>query len=178
MRITDLTIEPLLGKAKISFLTDELEQVNNLYHIDPKTPLNAKIEPYTQKRSLNANSYMWVLCDKIADAIHATKEEVYRKAIREVGVFNDVAVTKHALPHLIETWTSRGVGWLVDTFDSKLDGCKRARLYTGSHEYDTKQMSRLIDYIVEEAKELGIETLTPNELNRIMEEHDASYQGA
>ena len=181
MIISELNIKPIFnneGLAEISFQTNDFNAVNNLLKIADKNPLEAKIQPLKSKRSTDANSYMWVLCDKIADAIHATKEEVYRKAIREVGVFNDVAITKHALPYLIETWTSRGVGWLVDTFDSKLDGCKRVRLYTGSHQYDTKQMSRLIDYIVEEAKELGIETLTPNELNRIVEEYDASYQGA
>lgn len=178
MIIRGVTIKPVLDGAEISFLTNDLDAVNNLIKIADKPTLEAKIEPLKTTRSLHANSYMWVLCDKIADAIHATKEEVYRKAVREVGVFNDVAVTKHALPQLIETWTSRGLGWMVDTFDSKLDGCKRVRLYTGSHEYDTKQMSRLIDYIVEEAKELGIETLTPNELNRMMEEYDASDKSA
>ena len=181
MIISELNIKPIFNNesmAEISFQTGDIDAVNNLLKIADKNPLEAKIQPLKSKRSTDANSYMWVLCDKIASAIHSTKEEVYRKAIREVGVFNDVAVTKHALPYLIETWTSRGVGWLVDTFDSKLDGCKRVRLYTGSHKYDTKQMARLVDYIVEEAKELGIETLTPNELDRIMEEHDASYQGA
>lgn len=168
MIVKDVVVKPILDGAEISFLTNDLNAVNNLIKIADKPPLEAKIEPYKGTRSLNANSYMWVLCDKIADSIHATKEEVYRKAIREVGVFNDVAVTKQALPQLIETWTSRGLGWLVDTFDSKLDGCKRVRLYTGSHEYDTKQMSRLIDYIVDEAKELGIETLTQDELDQMI----------
>ena len=168
MRITELNIEPLLGKAKISFLTDDLETVNKLYQIDPKKPLNAKIEPCTYKRSLNANSYMWVLCDEIAKTIHSTKEDVYRKAIREVGVWQDVACTLAGLPTLVDIWTSRGLGWLVDTFDSKLEGCKRVRLYTGSHNYDTKQMARLIDYIVGEAKELGIETMTPDELAQMI----------
>lgn len=171
MIISELNIKPIFDNestAEISFQTGDIDAVNNLLKIADKNPLEAKIQPLKSKRSTDANSYMWVLCDKIADAIHATKEEVYRKAIREVGVFNDVAVTKHALPYLIETWTSRGVGWLVDTFDSKLDGCKRVRLYTGSHLYDTKQMTRLIDYIVEEAKNLGIETMTPDELSQMI----------
>ena len=44
------------------------------------------------------------------------------------------------------------------------------RAYYGSSQYNTKQMSRLIDMVVEGAKELGIETLTPEELARIKEE--------
>ena len=156
MRITDLNIELTLNGAKISFLTKDLTAVNNLYQIDSKTPLETKIKPYRDIRSTDANSYMWVLCDKIAEKIHSTKEEVYRKAVREVGVFQDVAVQEKALPALISNWTSNGIGWVTDTFDSKLNGCKRVRLYTGSHRYDTKQMARLIDYIVQEAKELEI----------------------
>ena len=178
MKIKDLTIKPVLGGAQISFLTEDLPAVDNLLKIADKDALYAKIERQRIKRSVNSNSYMWVLCDKIAEAIHSTKEEVYRNAIREVGVFQDVAVTVQALPQLIETWTSRGVGWLVDTFDSKIEGCKRVRLYTGSHKYDTRQMSRLIDFIVEDAKELNIEVLPPEELSRMLEEHNASYQSS
>jgi hypothetical protein len=50
---------------------------------------------------------------------------------------------------------------------------KRVRLYKGSHLYDTKEMSRLIDYIVEEAKDLGIETMTPDDVARMK----ASWKG-
>lgn len=177
MRVKELNVEPVLGGAKISFVTDETSQLNNLLSMAEKKPLKAEFKPYRNKRSVDANSYMWVLCDKIAETIHSTKEEVYRKAIRDVGVYTDVAIQNKAVKYLIETWTSRGIGWITDTFDSKLEDCKRVRLYKGSHLYDTKQMSRLIDYIVDEAKELGIETLTPEELERMTEraEDGASF---
>lgn len=172
MVINELNIKPVFDNenvAQISFLTQDINAVNNLLKVAGKTALEAEIKPLNNKRSCNANSYMWVLCDKIAEAIHATKEEVYKEAIRHVGIFQDVACTAQGLPALIETWTSRGIGWIVDTFDSKLQGCKRVRLYTGSHLYDTKQMTRLVDYIVEEAKNLGIETMTPQELKQMLE---------
>ena len=168
MIIHELKIEPVLGKAKISFLTNDLTAVDNLLHIDAEKPLEANITPIRDTRSVNANSYLWVLCDKIAQKVHSTKEDVYRMAIRECGVWQDVACTTESLPSLIETWTSRGIGWLVDTFDSKLDGCKRVRLYTGSHTYDTKEMSRIIDFIVHEAKDLDIETMTPEQLGEML----------
>lgn len=174
MIISNLTIQPILEGVKISFLTEDKTAVDNLLRITDKTLLEAKIEPYRDKRSTNANSYMWILCDKIAEAVHSTKEEVYRLAIRQVGEWQDVAVIETALPQLIETWTSRGLGWLVDVFDSKLEGCKRVRLYTGSHKYNTKQMARLVDYIVEEAKELGIETMTPEELKQMIGEENGT----
>ena len=42
------------------------------------------------------------------------------------------------------------------------------KVYRGSHSYDSKEMSILIDGTVEEAKALGIETLPPEELERMM----------
>jgi hypothetical protein len=53
---------------------------------------------------------------------------------------------------------------------SKLEGCTKVILYYGSSEYDTQQMSVLIDHLIADAKELGIETLTPADLERMMVE--------
>lgn len=154
-------------EAQISFLTKDKHLVDKLVNDSEKNDLAAEFRQIRRKRSVDANAYMWTLCDKIADAIRSTKEDVYREAIRHVGVFKDIAVQDHAADSLIEIWESRGVGWFSEQFDSKIDGCKRVRLYVGSHVYDTKEMSRLIDYIVQEAKELNIETLTPDELARL-----------
>lgn len=47
----------------------------------------------------------------------------------------------------------------------------------GSHTYDTKEMSVLINGLVEECKEQGIETLTPDELRRMMEDAEKHNPG-
>ena len=157
-----------IGEAQITFKTKDLSSVDKLLKDSEKNNINADFRPMRQKRSNDANAYLWVLCDKIADVIRSTKEEVYRNAIREVGVFQDVATRHDAADDLINLWSNRGIGWFADVFDSKLDGCKRVRLYSGSHIYDTKEMSRLIDYIVEQAKDLGIETMTPDEIKQMI----------
>jgi len=41
------------------------------------------------------------------------------------------------------------------------------KIYRGSHTYDSYEMSKLIEGTVAEAKERGIETLTPRELERM-----------
>lgn len=153
-----------LNEAKITFITKDLNAVNKLYQDSETHAINADFKPLRGKRSKDANAYMWTLCDRIAEAIRGTKEDVYREAIRQVGVFQDIAIQEKATDDLIGLWSNRGIGWFADVFDSKLDGCKRVRLYSGSHVYDTKEMARLIDYIVEQAKDLDIETLTPDEL--------------
>ena len=141
--------------------------------IIPSEIYELKITKKRYKRSLDANAYMWTIADKIAEVIHDTKENVYRSAIREVGVFSDVAVQiGEPMAQLITAWSDNGIGWFVETFDTNLtdingNKMRRIRLYKGSSRYDTKQMSRLIDYIVNEARNLGIETDTPEEIERM-----------
>jgi hypothetical protein len=169
-----LTRETTLHGQKIAFLTKDIVEIDKVFSEHGKKPLQVKIEPQRVRRSLDANAYCWVLCDRIADVLRSTKEEVYRRAIREVGVFQDVAVQQgSAVKTLVQTWTSRGIGWIAEVFDSSLidrsgKRMMRVRLYSGSHIYDTKEMSRLIDWLVDEAKGLGIETLPEDELKRML----------
>lgn len=120
---------------------------------------------WKQKRSLDANAYMWVLVDKIAQATHQKPVDIYRHAIKEVaGASTMVCVQNKAKDVLQEQWRAKGIGWQTDEMPSKIDGCTNVILYYGSSAYNTTQMSLLIDNIVDEAKELGIETLTPFEI--------------
>lgn len=128
-----------------------------------------EIKEYKKKRSLDANSYCWVLCKKIADKLKITKEEVYIKAIHEVGTFEILPIRDEAVDIFIKAWSSKGIGWLCEVLNkSKLDGYTNLIAYYGSSIYDTKEMSILIDNIVQEAKQLEIETMTPRELEELM----------
>lgn len=144
-----------------------IEKLKALGSVNPEKEYDFTLERHREKRSRDANAYMWVLVDKIADKTQTTKEDVYREAVRRVGVFTDVAVVDKAAETLVSGWGKKGIGWFAEKFDSTLYGCKKVRLYYGSSTYDTKEMSRLIDEIVEEAKSLDIETATPDELARM-----------
>lgn len=137
-----------------------------LWQLDKEKQYEIKV--YKKKRSLDANSYCWVLCKKIADELRITKEEVYRKAINEVGKFEIIPIKDEAVDTFINAWKSKGVGWICEVFNkSKIEGYTNLIAYYGSSIYNSKEMSILIDSIVSEAKELKIETLTPNELERL-----------
>lgn len=123
-----------------------------------------------KKRSLDANNYLWVLVGKIAAAVGISPDEVYRNAIRDAGEYTPLPIRADALDEFSRIWSTHGTGWFVDVLDdSKLKGYKLVRAYNGSSTYDTKQMSRLIDYVVEDAKALGIETMTERELSLLKE---------
>lgn len=134
-----------------------------------KDKLSIEVKPYRERRSLDANAYFFVLADKLATKLNITKEEVYRNAIKQIGgVSETVCVKDQAVTRLCEGWRNNGLGWQTDTFPSKIPGCTNVILYYGSSTYDTAQMSRLIDNVVQDCKAVGIETCPPDELARLL----------
>ena len=132
----------------------------------------ADIKEYRERRSLDANAYMWVLVGKLSGKLGLPPEEIYREAIRDVGDNYEVMpVRNDALERWKAIWQSNGLGWLCEEIGpSKLDGYTNVRNFYGSSAYDKAQMSRLIDNIVQDCKVQCIETLTPAELARLTEE--------
>lgn len=126
------------------------------------------LKRHRKKRSLDSNAYAWTLIDRIAATMGLTKTEVYQRAIREIGGNSDiVCVLEKAANALCDGWSHNGLGWFAERTPSKIDGCVNVILYYGSSTYDTATMSRLIDNLIADAKELGIETMTPQELARL-----------
>lgn len=148
-------------------LTVELDgDISGVYKELTNTDVDIEIKKHYKKRSLSANSYAWVLIDKIAAVMNLTKIEVYRNAIREIGGVSVETVFPTAeLDEWCRAWESKGIGWIADVVkESKLDGYTRVCLYKGSSVYDVQQMSCLIDALVQDAQELGIETKSPQEI--------------
>ena len=169
MKSTATTIH-LAGNTLILSLTDTPRQeVADLQAVVERgKQLSVEVKQYRQKRSLDANSFCWVVCQKIAEVIRSTKEEVYRREIRDVGQCEIVPIRDDAVDTWIERWGGRGIGWFAEVMDdSKLEGYKKVISYYGSSVYDTREMSILIDEIVSQAKELNIETLPPDEVESL-----------
>ena len=171
MKIKAQSIRVLLtldGKVEY-ILTSQDKPTAELNDLSDKE-LSVEIKPYRKRRSLDANAYCWVLCQKIAEKIGGTKEDIYKEAIRKAGQFDFIAVTDSAADQFLKAWQSKGLGWYAEALESKIEGCKKIMVYYGSSVYDSKEMAHLIDYIVSECKELGIETMTPAEISRMMNE--------
>lgn len=135
------------------------------------TPGEYEIRKKKSIRSLDSNAYAWVLIDKLAAATGIPKSEVYRNAVRDVGGNSEtVCVTAEAAPTLRKTWESRGLGWQTEDVVSKIPGCVNVILYYGSSHFDTRQMSRMIDSLVQDCKAVGIETLSPEKLSLLLGE--------
>lgn len=137
--------------------------------VDGFTPGEYEIRKARPRRSLSANSYAWVLMDKIAAALNLSKLDVYREAIRDIGGVSTLTVVRNdALDALRTQWGRQGVGWQSEIVED--DGAyTTVSLIFGSSVYDTAQMSRLIDHLIQDAKALGIEPLPPEKLEGMMQ---------
>ena len=135
--------------------------------------LNVELKKYSKKRSLDCNAYMWVLIQKIAERISTpeitiTKEEVYRDAIRDVGAYTIVPIKTEALDEWIKLWQGNGIGWVCETQPSKLDGFINVMCYHGSSRYTQAEMNRLVNIIVQNCKNLDIETKPQAEMDSLL----------
>lgn len=174
-KIIDVSLDYLTNKPKITFqlknqydiLNDEFNKLCNQEEID------IEICEHKEHRSNDANAYCWVLCQKIAEVVNSTKINVYRKAISEVGQFEILPLKNEAVNTFINAWQKKGIGWICQGIgESKFRGFTNVVAYYGSSIYDKKSMSKLINWLVEEARGLGIRTLEDIEIDRLIEEWD------
>lgn len=168
-KIVDANVDFVTGVPKVTLAINEkndfLQEYDDLKDIEL---LSIEIKKYRARRSLDANAYCWVLIDKIAENQGVTKEEVYREAIRSIGGNSQiVCVQNEAVEKLCEYWRRNGIGWQTDTFPSKIESCTNVILYYGSSVYDTKQMSLLLENLIQDCKALGIQTETPEMIEKM-----------
>ncbi len=171
-KIVNLDLDYISHKPKltIQLSNQELIGYDEIKNLDD---LDITLEKHKEKRSKDANAYCWKLCQEIANKIGSTKEEVYREAIHGKGPFEIVPIKEVAVDKFISSWGKNGLGWIAEIFgDSKLEGFKNIIIYYGSSTFDKKQMSYLLDYLVQEAKELGIKTLDDLEFERMMQAYE------
>lgn len=167
----NLLIEPSIsGGAVVRFETLDLKYNHDLMHKYDGKKMTVEIKEKRAGRSLDANAYCWVLCDKIATTkgILMKKTDVYRQAIKDYGVTLVMPVKNDLLGNIIKWHEKGGLGNSCDVLGPcKVQGYTNVMFYYGSSGYDTKQMSILIDGLVADAKELGIDTMPPAEVERL-----------
>ena len=168
-KLKDIQLDYVTHKPLVIIQLDNQEDLlcEEFNKLQQEEHLEIEIKKHSEKRSLNANSYCWVLIQKIADKLGNTKEEVYREYIKNKGIYRIVTISKEAVPTFIKLWQDKGLGWICETSETKIAGLIDVIAYYGTSSYNSKQMANFIDYVVEEAKQLDIEVLTPRELEEL-----------
>lgn len=154
------------GKPRVTFEVDAIDEIRGME--EQEIAIEVKIR--RNKRSLNANAYFHVLMGKIAEKLKISKQRA-----------KNLLLAKYGQREILED------GPFIISILSNVDMLEREDIHCvpvgygevngkdfthwavlkPSHEYDTKEMAELIDGTIEDAKELGIETLSPAELERM-----------
>jgi len=123
-----------------------------------------EIKEYKKKRSLNSNSYLWLLCTEIAGIMNMTKEEVYIQMLEDYGVSLLVPLRPEKYPDGYFKYYKFYENGRINGMD-----CKWYKVFKGSSQYNSKEMSILLNGVVLEAKNLGIMTLDEIELKEMLD---------
>lgn len=157
------------NKVVISFEVNEESALKDIDKISQLEKLKIKATKFREKRSLDANAYLWVLLHKLAGRTLIPAEDLYKRYISQFGRCEVVRIQANAIKDFCDIWESRGIGWLTEnmgpvTSDPRFYDIK---CFYGSKTYDSCEMATLIDAAVEDCKTMGIDTLTPSEIERL-----------
>jgi hypothetical protein len=158
--IQGVSVDYQTGKALLTLAINQKESAINCFddlHLEEK--LSFKIDKHKEKRSLNANAYCWKLLTEIANVVRSSKDEVYLEMLKRYGQREMISVLADIpISNYIKYCEEAGEG----TVNGKL--FKHYFVFKGSSEFDTKEMSIFLDGVVSEAKGLGIQTETPEQI--------------
>ena len=159
------------NQIEITFTTQKsnLEQFSRLKDEN----MVVEIKKQTKKRTMSQNSYMWVLLDEIGKKVNRSKEDIYKTYVKDYGVFEIIPIKNEAVDSFIQKWSKNGLGWLCeDLGESKLKGYTKLITYFGSSTYTSSEMARLLEAIIDDCKELDIETLTMKDIMLLQNDND------
>ena len=135
-------------------------------------PVTVEIKKASKGRSLDANKFCWALCSDIGRAMTPplSKEDVYRMAIKAVGVHTNVAVPVWQIKILRQRWEEHGTGWFLEILDDFSIGSKWVCLYYGSSTYTADEMKVLLDWLTDQCSQMELSIpLSKAEEERLLE---------
>lgn len=165
-KLLSITKDWKSGEYNITFSFGDESALNGAEILQTCEKLNISAKPYRKKRSLNANDLMWKCIGEIAAALRADKWDIYLKMLKRYGKYTHICVKPKAVEAVRAQWRESEVVGEV-----KVNGQKAYQMlcYFGSSTYDTKEFSVLLDGIISEMKELGLELPMPKEMQRALE---------
>lgn len=172
--LEEISIDYKTNKPKISFLINDRSKLPTIEELKGiKLKITAKRD--IKKRSTNANNYFWKLLQELCELAEIDTIEEYKRRVKELGIFRRFKIEKVNVKTFEKMWTSQGMAWFCEIFDTEIIGDAEFKIinaYYGSSSFNSKQMSRLINDLVEDCKIYGIETKTSAEIKSLLESWD------
>ena len=146
----------------------QLDELNKLLELDKVKTVEVK--QFREKRSLDANAALWKMLSMMAEKLGTDKDTLYLDYLQKYGVFTHVIVKPNAVDRIKSEWRT-----VVELGEVTINGKTGIQLqcYFGSSQLDSKEFSVLLQGVIDEAKELGIEFISKEDFNRMMNEWGA-----
>ena len=125
------------------------------------------IVPHKEKRSVNANALLWKMLGEIATALRTDKWSVYLTMLKRYGTFTYICVKPKAVEAVKKQWRECEV---IGDITINGDPAVQMLCYYGSSTMNTKEFSVLLDGVISEMKEMGLETPSDRDLQRAIEQ--------
>lgn len=170
VKLNNITRNFKTNRLIISF--EALDNINTLEEIENASELDLEVMEHKEKRRINANNYFWLMLQKLCNKQDLETIEEYRRRVKELGIFRIFRIEKENVKTFKKIWEEKGTAWFVEEFDTEYVGnieFKILHAYYGSSSFDKKQMSRLIDGVVQDCQAVGIETKTEAEIKSLLE---------
>ena len=123
-------------------------------------PVSVEIKKLSKGRSRDANAFCWALCSEIGRALNPPqpKEDVYRMAIKAVGVYTQTQLLAWDINTVKRRWESHGTGWFVEIVDDApaLVGHKTINLYYGTSTYTVDEMRVVLDWLTDQCQQMDL----------------------
>lgn len=172
---TDVSLEA--GKFIITVPRDQIGIAYSFIRNKKNKRYALTIKEHKKKRSDDANAKLWAILGEMSTVLHIPPEEIYQGYIPDVGGnYWIVPVKAEAVGKVSEDWCRGHIGRLADDMgpcmSKDLQGFRNLKLYRGSSEYDSTTFSRLLELVMQDCRQIGIEVLSEREKSLLLESID------
>jgi len=174
--------ETMKFKAKINGFMRDFKSGKPLIQIEPMETidyeslgnladgyLDIEIKKHRERRSLDANALLWHCIGNIASALRADKWKIYLQMLKRYGKYTYICVKPSVVEAVKAQWRE-----CEELGEININGSKAVQMlcYFGSSTYDTQEMSVLIDGVIDEMKQMGLEPPMPKEIRLALERYE------
>ncbi len=180
-KLVGITKDWQTGQFQITFTVNEHSAISAVNNLQSCEKLVVKANKYTEKkeydiRSDRANRLLWACLSDIAKSMNppADKWDIYLLMLKRYGKFTYICVKPNVVDAVKAQWRECEVIGEVN-----INGQKAVQMlcYFGSSTYDTKEFSRLLEGVISEMQEMGLETPASAEMQRVLEQWDTMQKG-
>lgn len=166
-KIKDISLDWKTNQINLSLSIIERNSISEIERLKDDEKLSIKIVKYRKKRSLDANGLLWHCLGEIASSLQADKWDIYLQMLKRYGKYTYICIKPNMVESVRSQWRECEVVGNVN-----INGTEAVQMlcYFGSSTYNTKEFSVLLDGVISEMHEMGLEVPPSTEMKRALEE--------